>query len=71
MSISRLVPPNFVVVNTTFFIELFWSNTKDAKNNKAAHKWRSLATLLITMHASESTLFAVFLLSLNLVVHFM
>jgi hypothetical protein len=60
VSISHLVPPNFVILNTTFFLELFGSNTKDAKNNKAAHKWRSLASLLIRMHASGSTLFAVF-----------
>jgi hypothetical protein len=60
VSIAHLVPPNFVVVNATFFLELFGSNTKDAKNNKAAHKWRSLASLLITMYASGSTLFAVF-----------
>jgi len=71
VSIPHLVPPNFVVVNTTFFLGLFGSNTKDAKNHKAAHKWRSLTSLLITMHASGSTLFAVFLLSFNLVINFM
>ena len=57
---SRLVPPNFVVVNATFFLELFGTNIKDAKNNKAAHKWRSHASLLITMPSSGGTLFAEF-----------
>ena len=60
VSMSHLVPPNCVVVNTTVFLEVFGSNTKDAKNNTAADKWRSLASLLIRMHASGSTLFGVF-----------